>query len=97
MPTKSMFRPAKNTYLSRIVSLESPSAARSSVRQLKSEFSGAKTRTKKLRIARATMLAANRANASRQRESLSRKERGEFRRIYETYRPAAVGMYRRLG
>lgn len=93
---QSIFRPAKHSYLSRIISLKSPSAARSSVRQLRSEFSGAKTRPKKLRIARATMLAANRANVSRKRENLSRKERGEFRRIFEIYRPAAVGMYRRL-
>jgi len=93
MTTKTMFGKTKHEYLGDMISLRNPSAAQGSIRELQREFKSAKTKTKKLRIARATMLAANRASASSKRSNLSGKERGEFKEIASIYSTAANRMF----
>lgn len=75
------------------VSLRSPTAAKKSVRELRREFDKAKTDKKKLRIARATQLAANRAKVSVKRENLSSKERKQFRKIERIFDKEADKMF----
>ena len=96
MTNKTMFGSAKYEYLSNMVSLRNPAAARGSIRELEREFQEAKTHTKKLRIARATRLAANRADASRKRKGLSVREYDEFAVIARIYAGAATKMFVRL-
>ena len=96
MTTKTMFGPTKHAYLGNMISLRNPSAAHGSVRELDKEFRSAKTRTKKLRIVRATQLAANRANASRKRAGISANERREFSEIFEIYSRASAVMFANL-
>lgn len=91
----TMFGPAKYRNLSEMVSLRNPSAARGSVRELRKAFDSAATKDKKLRIARATQLAANRAAASANRGNLSAGERKQYREIAGIYGRAATAMFRR--
>ena len=93
---ETMFGTPKHKYLSDIISISSPSAAQGSVKELKREFQEAKTRTKKLRIAKATMLAANRARASVKKTNLSKRERNEFWAIVKIYDLAATAMFSAL-
>jgi len=98
--TKTMFVKPKSQALADMVSLRNPSSARGSIRELGREFNQAFLKDKKLRIARATMLAANRAAATVKRRGLSMAERKEFREIARIYKTAAVAMfaaYRRGG
>jgi len=92
--SRTMFGPAKHTYLSRIISLKTPASARESVRDLRDEFFVTSFNTKRLRIARATQLAANRALASSRNPSLSARERVEFRTIAAIYGIAAKGLFK---
>jgi len=93
---KTMFGPAKYDYLSKAISIDSVRSARESVIELKKMFNTAATRTKKLRIARATMLAANRADASRKRKNLSMNERKQFAEIKGIYQRAGQRMFQIL-
>jgi len=93
MTIKTMFVPTKHKYLGDMISLRNPSAARGSVKELQREFDGAKTKTKKLRIARATQLAANRARASVKRSNLSRREQNEYWAMVKIYDLAAHKMF----
>lgn len=93
---KTMFGPAKYDYLSKAISIKSVRSARASVVELRQLFNSAATRTKKLRIARATMLAANRAGASRKRSNLSPDERRQFTEIAEIYARVAKRMFKEL-
>ena len=92
---KTMFGPTKYGYLGDIISLRNPSAARGSVRELNREFAKAETDAKRLRIARATQLAANRAKASGLRRPLSVAERKQFSEIAGIYKRVAERMFRR--
>lgn len=92
----TMFGEAKYSYLSRIISLESPTAARRSVAMLRSGFQEAKTRAKKLRIARATQLAANRAKVMAGNVRLSGAERAGKKKVAEMYNNAARVMFNKL-
>lgn len=94
---KTLFSKPKNQYLSNIISLSSPTAARVSVTKLVREFEGAATGAKRLRIARATQLAANRATVMLKQTNLSAKERKEFIAIFTIYKVAAVRMFREYG
>lgn len=94
MKANTMFGPAKNKYLRDIITLKNPSAARGAVKELNKEFDGASTKTKKLRIARATKLAANRAKASAKRKALSPNERRQMKEIGEIYNRASERMFR---
>ena len=94
---KTLFGKPKHKYLSDIISISSPASARLSVKKLQEEFSGAVTRTKRLRIARATQLAANRSGSMLKRSGLSAKERTEFKEIYRIYSAEAARMFKDYG
>ena len=93
MVRKTMFGPTKNQYLGDMVSLRNPSAARGSIRELRNEFDTAATLSKKLRVARATQLAANRATVMSKNMRLSAKERAEAREMSKMYAKAADAMF----
>ena len=90
---RSMFySPARHKYLGEIVTFKNPEAAKGAAKELLRLFNQARTRAKKLRIKRATILAANRARASAKRKNLSARERRELREIARIYRSAAEKM-----
>lgn len=89
----TLFGEAKYAYLSKMISLKDPQSAKKSVSKLKKEFNNAKTKAKKLRIAKATQLAANRAMASTKRKHLSKKEKKEFREIGKMYDELAGNLF----
>lgn len=97
MPTKTMFGKAKHDYLRDIISIRSPEAATGSVRELTREFYGAKTKAKRLRIARSAQLASNRALASAKRQSVSAREKAELRKVAKIYAQAAGRMFEVYG
>jgi len=90
---KTIFGPAKYAYLSDIISLRNPSAAYGSVRELEREFNKAGTDAKRLRIARATLLVANRAKAITKKRPLSVVERQQFRDMAGIYKRAAEKLF----
>lgn len=94
MGRKTMFGPTKHKYLGDMISLRNPAAARGSIRELKKEFSGASTPKKKLRIARATQLASNRAKVMSKNMRLSAGERAEAREMAKLYRDTASRMFK---
>ncbi len=71
MFTKSLFFPAKNKRLARIISIKSPASFKRSIKVLKK---GGVTLTEK----RALLLARNRAAVQLRRRNLSSKERKQF-------------------
>ncbi len=96
MVPKTMFGPAKHKYLRDMISLRNPWAAMGSIRELSNEFRSAKTRAKRLRIARAAQLASNRASASAKKRNLSVTEKGQYREIANLYAGAAKVLFKRL-
>ena len=97
MTTKTMFSKAKNAYLRDIISIRSPESATGSVRELNREFFSAKTKTKRLRIARSAQLASNRALASAKRGSMSVREKVEMKKVERIYAQAAERMFEVYG
>ena len=91
---KTMFGPAKYAYLAKMVSLRSPSEAEVSVKELEHEFFIAATLAKKLRVMRATRLAANRARMATKRKNLSSGERAQYKEIDAIYTRLADWMKR---
>ena len=89
---RSMFTTPKYTKLSKMVKMASVDEANISAMELKRHF--AKLEQRKYRVAtkRATVLAANRANAQLKRKNLSRTESAEFREIEMIFRNAAEQM-----
>ncbi|MFA4719888.1 hypothetical protein [Pyrococcus kukulkanii] len=77
-----MFDPPRHKWLAKIIRIDSPSAARKAVRELKRRMNS-KNRTL---IIRAANLAANRAKVMLRRKNLSRKERRELREVEKIYR-----------
>ncbi len=96
MSASTMFGPAKHKYLRDMISLRNPQAAMGSIRELSNEFRSAKTHVKRLRIARATQLASNRASASAKKRNLSVAEKGQYRGIANLYAGAAKAFFRGL-
>ena len=94
-PKTTMFKPAKYAYLRDIISLRNPATARGSVIELKKAFTSADTDAKRLRIARATQLAANRATVSAKNMRLSAKERVEYKAVSRIYNTAADALFRK--
>jgi len=92
-----MFGKAKHEYLRDIISIRSPESATGSVRELTREFYGAKTKVKRLRIARSAQLASNRALASAKRKSVSVIEKAELKRVAGIYAQAAERMFEIYG
>ncbi len=97
MPAKTMFGKAKHEYLRDIISIRSPESATGSVRELTREFYEAKTKTKRLRIARSAQLASNRALASAKRTAVSAREKAELRKVAGIYAQAAKRMFEVYG
>jgi len=97
MPAQTMFGKAKHEYLRDIISIRSPESATGSVRELTREFYGAKTKVKRLRIARSAQLASNRALASAKRKSVSVIEKVELKRVAGIYAQAAERMFEIYG
>ena len=97
MTTPTMFGKAKNVYLRDIISIRNPEAATGSVRELTREFFSAKTKTKRLRIARSAQLASNRALASAKRGSMSVREKVEMKQVERIYAQAAERMFEVYG
>lgn len=83
---KTMFFEAKSKSLADIVSIESPTAARKSVAELKKWAGRSSARVR--RSIRSATLAANRANATTKRRSrdLPAKEKRELRQVASVYR-----------
>ena len=90
------YRPRRYRYLANIVRIDSVENAREAVRKLWEEFHEAKTYTKKLRIARATLMAANIASVFTRRRYLSPEERHEKAEVERVYREAANLMFEEL-
>lgn len=88
----TMFGERRWKQLAEVVSLENPVEARNSAVWLKRHFKELKSREHKVAVKRATVLAANRADAMLKKKDLSRKERNEFRKIVTIYRQAAKQM-----
>lgn len=93
---RTLFFESKSKKLASIVTFKNPSAARGAVKELGREFNGAKTDDKRLRVFRATLLAANRALASSKRKNLSSRERNELKQISGIYRKAAKAFQKKL-
>jgi len=91
-----MFGETKYKYLQNIITIRNPLAAQGAVKELRREFDLASTSTKKLRIARATQLAANRAKASASRKGVSSREVSELRQVADIYSKAAGPMFKSL-
>jgi len=90
------YRPRRYKYLADIVRIDSVENAREAVRKLWEEFREAKTYAKKLRIARATLMAANIASVFTRRRNLSPEERSEKAEVERIYRGAANRMFEEL-
>ena len=85
---QGLFKPPRYKYLARIVKMDTVENARKAARKLLSIFRSAKTRAKKVRVKKATVLAANRAKVMAGRKDLSPQERHEFSVIAKIYRAA---------
>jgi hypothetical protein len=86
---KSMFyEPARHQKLSDIVKLTSIPEAKIGARELKKEFRFAKSKKKKIRVRRATNLAANRADAMARKRNLKSKTKVRLRKVSRIYRKA---------
>jgi len=86
---ESLFFKAKHEYLSKIIEMKNPREARGSVKELRKQFNKAETNAKKLRVARATQLAANRAGAQLKRKNISQREKRQFEEIQDIYQEQA--------
>ncbi len=93
---RTLFSDPKYQKYGLLVSYVNPTEARESVRNLNREFQKSRTRKKRIRILRVTVLAANRAKASAQRKRLSPKERKELYEISSIYRKSANQMKQKL-
>ena len=93
-PQRTMFGPPRYLKYSEIVRIDTPDAARGSVKILLREFENAETRAKKRKIKWMTVLAANRAAAARKRTKrpLSPREMREMMEVEKIYREAAAKM-----
>lgn len=88
-----LFQEPKYRKYSDIVSFSNEEQARNSTNILSNEFEKAKTREKKLRIARVTQYAANRALASSKRTNISQEEIKKLKIINELYDNKAKEMW----
>jgi len=91
----SLFDKPKHKDIAKIIRISSPSAARESVSKLRQKFNHS-GHEERVVILRSSVLAANRAEAFLHRKHLSSEERGQMRRVAETYRPFARSIRRRL-
>lgn len=92
---KELFQKPRNKYLANIVSFKSHFDAVVAREKLKSEFRNAKTLPKKLRIARATNYASNRAMAMSKKKGLTTSERAKLKKVSNDYKSASRSMFLR--
>lgn len=92
---KTLYKPAKHKKYAKIVSFKNPTQAFNSVRKLRKEYRESKTKAKKLRIARVTQYASNRARATLSKKGLSRKEQQDLRQIHGIYKTQAKSFWTR--
>jgi hypothetical protein len=85
---RTIFFPPRHPGLAKIISIESPSAFRASIRKLKKMGIGAREK-------RALVLAQNRARAMLKRRNLSEKERRQLQAIVNTPLPPVTKPARR--
>lgn len=90
---KTLFKRSKHKKYVEMISFKNPTQARTSARKLRKEFREAKRNAKKLRIARATQGASNRAKASGKRKKLSTDKRKQFKEIGKIYDTTAKSMW----
>lgn len=88
--SQTLYKKPKHKYLVKIVSFKTPTQARKSVTKLRKEFRKGK-RAKKLRIARATQYASNRAKANLKR--LKGKEYNEMKDVHSAYAGASKSFW----
>jgi len=91
-PSKSLFFPAKHKKYADIVTFDTRYAAEDATNELLREFRSAKTRSKKVRILRVTVAAANRAEASSSRKDIDPDVAYKLKRISSLYRAASKNM-----
>ena len=89
---KTLFFSPHYSKYSRIVHLDTPTAAQQSAKKLLEEFNEAVTREKKVRIKRVAVLAASRAKALTGKTDLSAIETIQFNKIAEIYRETSKKM-----
>ena len=95
MSENTMFMSSKYQYLSNIIRLDTPVNAGRSVVKLREQYVDADY-DKKLRIAKACMLAANRAKAMQGLQDLSYREEQELEEVHRIYKAAAKEFYNNL-
>ena len=88
----TVFFPPKSPKYSEIVRIDTPEAARLSVKQLKEEFDKAETREKKRRIKRYTVLAYTRSRIISENPRVSPGQRREAAEVAAIYKRAYEGM-----
>lgn len=88
---RGLYSAARYQKYANLVSIQTPSQAKSSVSVLLSEFNGAE-RAKKVRVKRAVVQAANRASVASKNMRLSLKERKEMAQVAEVYNEAKTKM-----
>lgn len=98
---RSMFGPPKYKKYEKIVKLTSVEDAKESAKELLHEFKSAETKAKKLRVLRATQLAANRAEVMTKRKkrplkSSTKREKKKIAAIYERATEKMEKEYERL-
>ena len=89
---RSLFHPARYKYLADIVRIDTVENAKKAVKKLLKHFRNAKTRAKKVRVKKATVLAATRARVLSKSPRISPRERQEFREVARIYERAAAKM-----
>ena len=90
---KGLFAPPKSPKYAKIVKFTTVRDARQSAVQLKAEFKRALTRKKKLKVARVTQYAANRAKAASLKKDLTIAGREDLQQVAEVYDQAASEMF----
>lgn len=95
----TLFKEAKYKKYNKIVSFRSISEAEESVSILESEFKDAKTKSKKLRVARVTQFSANKVRVMARKKDLKTETRNRYKKISRMYGKSAIQMwkeYRRM-
>ena len=92
---KTLFKKPKHKKYAEMISFKNPTQARISGRKLRKEFREAKQNAKRLRIAKATQYASNRAKAITKRKKLSTDERKQFKEIGKIYGNTAKSMWKK--
>jgi hypothetical protein len=88
----SLFQKARHPHLAKLVTFHSAEDAREASDELEVEFDHAHSREYKVVVKRATVEAANRAEASAKRSNISQAERNKLHEVAGAYRAASHRM-----